>query len=200
MTPLRVKYGLPDSPIQKVAYEGVSPSGEATPQRKPRRLYKAQNPKRKRQKGSHVFAPIVVHEGESTSQTTINPSDVFDMDGLRAENNWPSDDILTFQTSPRVPLQATEIDDSYFSFVEAVLSDECSFYQLSQKLFVVNGWNIKKNETSVSFFHRYMTILTSRFIRRHGSICNKIPWRSPEFIAFVQKVETVLRSVFMFAL
>lgn len=38
---------------------------------------------------------------------------------------------------------------AYPGFVEAVLSDECSFYQLSQKTFVANGWDSVKNEANV---------------------------------------------------
>jgi hypothetical protein len=42
-----------------------------------------------------------------------------------------------------------KMDLAYASFVGAVLSDECSFYQLSKKIFVANGWNPVKNETNV---------------------------------------------------
>jgi hypothetical protein len=45
------------------------------------------------------------------------------------------------------------VDIAYASFVDAVLSDECSFYQLSQKIFVANGWNPVRNETSVRVQH-----------------------------------------------
>jgi hypothetical protein len=49
-------------------------------------------------------------------------------------------------------------DLTYAGFVEAVLSDECSFYQLSQRIFVANGWNPAKNETNVRSYssHRCM--------------------------------------------
>lgn len=42
---------------------------------------------------------------------------------------------------------------TYASFVEAVLSDECSFYQLTQRVFVANGWDSVKNEATVSFLN-----------------------------------------------
>jgi hypothetical protein len=35
-------------------------------------------------------------------------------------------------------------------FVDAVFSDECGFYQLSERLFVVNGWDDKTNTALVS--------------------------------------------------
>jgi hypothetical protein len=41
------------------------------------------------------------------------------------------------------------VDTGYLAFVDAVLSDDCSFYQLNRNIFVVNGWNHKKKEPSV---------------------------------------------------
>jgi len=40
-------------------------------------------------------------------------------------------------------------DLTYSSFVDVVLSDDCSFYQLTQKVFVANGWDCIKNEATV---------------------------------------------------
>jgi hypothetical protein len=62
------------------------------------------------------------------------------------------DDSTNFRDTQEQEARSSEtVNIAYASFVEAILSDECSFYQLSQKLFVANGWNFMRNETSVSF-------------------------------------------------
>ena len=72
------------------------------------------------------------------------------MEDVSADISKRSDKLSMLRTpSSDVPSIAAELDNSYTSFVEAVMSDDCSFYQLNQKLFVVNGWNTKKNEASV---------------------------------------------------
>lgn len=63
------------------------------------------------------------------------------------------DDSTNFGITQEDETPPETVDSAYASFVDAVLSDECSFYQLSQKLFVANGWNPVRNETSVRVQH-----------------------------------------------
>jgi hypothetical protein len=35
--------------------------------------------------------------------------------------------------------------------VDAVLAEECGMHQLTDRLFVVNGWNAKKRESTVGY-------------------------------------------------
>ena len=60
------------------------------------------------------------------------------------------------------------VDITYASFVDAVLSDECSFYQLSQRVFVANGWNPGKNETNVRDKHIEIIVIDRKFLSLHG--------------------------------
>jgi hypothetical protein len=63
-------------------------------------------------------------------------------------------DSTNFRDTQEVETGPPEtVEIAYASFVDAVLSDECSFYQLGQKLFVANGWNPVRNETSVRVQH-----------------------------------------------
>lgn len=41
-------------------------------------------------------------------------------------------------------------DEAYEKFVDAVLADECAVYQISDNLFVVNGWDQRLNMSMVS--------------------------------------------------
>ena len=54
------------------------------------------------------------------------------------------------EKTSRLPTEADA--DSYQSFVEATLAEECAFYQLSERLFVVNGWNVGRKVPTVSDF------------------------------------------------
>ncbi|PPR05142.1 hypothetical protein CVT26_012228 [Gymnopilus dilepis] len=44
-------------------------------------------------------------------------------------------------------------EDPFPDFVAAVLSGECSMYQLTEQLYVVSGWNSKKQEATGSWYH-----------------------------------------------
>ena len=153
--PLKVTYAeLPDSPIQKVAYEGVFSTGDvmyATPQRKPRRPYKDRKWKRQKTSSGRVSSPIPDNPSPVLEEPwQSSPLEVLDVEDVSADISKRSDELSMLRTpSSDVPSIAVELDNSYTSFVEAVMSDDCSFYQLNQKLFVVNGWNTKKNEASV---------------------------------------------------
>jgi hypothetical protein len=144
-----------------VVYEGVLPPGEVvnvTPQRKPRRVYKEQEPKRKRQRTNASSLPNVIALDTVVQQPSQETVDPFETD--EPQNCWPSDEIPTSRTSAMPPTPEPLKDPGYSSFVDAVLSDECSFYRLSLKIFVVNGWNKKKNEPLVSL-HGLGTIMVS---------------------------------------
>lgn len=40
-------------------------------------------------------------------------------------------------------------DDEFSFFLDAVLAEECGLFQLTERLFVANGWNISKRECTV---------------------------------------------------
>ena len=91
-------------------------------------------------------------------------------------------------------------DGNYVSFVDAVMADECSLYQVSRKTFVCNGWNLKKNQSVVSFI---FLVCNEKFpndiCRRLGIICNghsREAWILNMLCASVPKEGKTLR-VFM---
>jgi len=49
-------------------------------------------------------------------------------------------------------------DPSFLTFVQSVLAEECSFWQLSRTLFVVNGWDIKSGSASSTWYHVHQVI------------------------------------------
>ncbi|KAF8870061.1 hypothetical protein BD779DRAFT_1456051 [Infundibulicybe gibba] len=69
------------------------------------------------------------------------------------------DDTLLFQAGDTRETDADSVgdDEEYRRFVESVLADECSMYQLSDSLFVVSGWNQRLNMGTASWYHFQMT-------------------------------------------
>ncbi|KAF9552825.1 hypothetical protein CPC08DRAFT_646420 [Agrocybe pediades] len=59
------------------------------------------------------------------------------------------EDRHTETSSSTSPVSDSE---SYQHFLEAVFSEDCAYYQLSEHLFVVNGWNSTSN-ASISWYH-----------------------------------------------
>lgn len=148
--PLRVTYrDLPDQPVE-VFYGQTRPSlatedqDISTPRRKIRVARGRHTRKRPRSdsKEKDSFGGIpewTLDTLPDSVETPVNDNE----SGL--DDNRPGLGNTQWQDEP--PPQNTDL--AYSGFVEAVLSDECSFYQLSQKTFVANGWNPAKNETNV---------------------------------------------------
>ncbi|KAH9478296.1 hypothetical protein JR316_0008749 [Psilocybe cubensis] len=44
-------------------------------------------------------------------------------------------------------------DENYSLFLDAVLAEECGLFQLTSRLFVVNGWNILRGESTRLWYH-----------------------------------------------
>ena len=163
-SPLQVSYvDLPDSPVRDVVYDGdlADMALEAsTPQRKRRRIAFT-NAHRKRQ--SRTLVAVSNHTKALPSEQVEGIS-LIDSQSI-ARHPSLSPEVLDFPDSsdlenqlervkqPSAELVISEI--RYARFVEAVLADECSFYQLSRKIFVSNGWSSKKNEPVVSVYLIY---------------------------------------------
>lgn len=197
--PVKVRYSdLPDSPIQRVAYEVPSDTIHTTPQRKPRRRNEVPNGlERKRQKTSrNTWSTCATSDGiiDSPSQSA-SPRGAAGHGDPRAEE-WRSDELLPIQPEES---ESSMTDCGYPAFVHSVLSDDCEFYQLNQTIFVVNGWNTKTNEPSVSLGPHLLDIPLSPFTRRCGTICNETLSMIQVFCAFVLK-EGTAQSVSTFAL
>lgn len=91
--------------------------------------------------------------GEGHTEEAVFPS----LHGPDAGDTFP-DFMDSDSLNVDLPLQTFPSDteglgpDHYQPFIEAISAGECGFYQLSQRLFVVNGWNKVSNTTSVSTF------------------------------------------------
>jgi len=57
------------------------------------------------------------------------------------------------------PFNKTTEVDPYQYFVEAVFSEECGVYQLSQSIFLINGWNSTRKTITVSTNYIRITLL-----------------------------------------
>ncbi|KAF8881979.1 hypothetical protein BD779DRAFT_1397130, partial [Infundibulicybe gibba] len=55
-------------------------------------------------------------------------------------------------------------DEGYERFVESALASECAVYQLSDSLFVVNGWDQRLNMSTASWYHLQMTNIGAELI------------------------------------
>lgn len=133
-----VIYGsAPNSPVQTIRYRGGEHSDEdiiPSPQKKPR-IYRAnarQPPKRQQKttRTKHDIAEGAQHiEGEEWEA-------------------WDYDHT----PEPTAPVDSTptpHLEPSYNSFLESLEWDDSMFTQISEELFVVHGWNWRKNEATV---------------------------------------------------
>ena len=139
--PPRVTYGkLPDQPFE-VSYGQTSLSAKhqeiSTPRRKTRISKGSRTWKRPRLESKENVDSASIPE--CTPASDLNDIDCENEDNQGAHQAWEIDKDVLPQTS----------DITYTGFIGAVMSDECSFYQLTQKIFVANGWNHLKNETNV---------------------------------------------------
>jgi len=132
---------LPERPF-KVFYNKTlvaeeDPNAVSTPRRKTR-ISKGSAIRRRTKKWASF-------EGQEKADSTgrisesVSVPDIFDV--VETEGVYFGD----MCTWPRAEEPLT-----YASFVEAVLSDECSIYQVTQKVFIANGWDTVKNEATVS--------------------------------------------------
>jgi len=129
--PKRVSYAsIPNSPTQRVSYLLDDGAGIATPVRKKRTV----NTDRAR----------AVPSKRSRQQLGQNE---FSSPGFDSFNDGGPYSIA--ENVPAQPETSTIAgEEEYTNFVGAVLAEECMICQVSQRLFMVNGW--KNGEATVS--------------------------------------------------
>jgi len=158
--PAHVLYDeLPESPVQKVLYGDSILTSDlkdvSTPRRKTR-THKANQGVRRQKRLRR----------RSRSNEAIERSCNSQAEGPLGANSLTEDELLPYNFEGPYTWQCDSSQDvsqatpghtmdsgtssSYAAFVEAVLSDECSFYRLSRRVFVANGWNSLRKETYVS--------------------------------------------------
>lgn len=154
--PAQVLYDeLPESPVQKVLYGDSTLTSDlkdvSTPRRKTR-THKANQGVRCQKRLRRRSRSNEVIERSCNSQA----------EGPLGANSLAEDELLPYNfedpytwqcDSDRQAMPGHTMDSgtssSYAAFVEAVLSDECSFYRLSRRVFVANGWDSLRKETNV---------------------------------------------------
>ena len=142
-----------NSPPQRVSYEelperpfNVNYDTTLTPENldlsTPRRKTRITKERRTRE---HLYRKKkkVVSAGDSDGPGQSDAHDLVDS-SFEIVSSLPD----TTCTPTEEPL--SKVDLMYAGFVDAVHSDECSFYQLSQRVFVANGWNLVREEPNVS--------------------------------------------------
>lgn len=85
-----------------------------------------------------------------------SPGDVHSSNDVHMHSMHDGSDV-DLVPSPPLPFEGDvswfreqDTMDDYQYFVEAIFAGECGFYQLSRRLFVVNGWNYANNTSNVS--------------------------------------------------
>lgn len=155
-----VSYGaVPDSPIHSVRYSHANDSDSdldiQSPQKKPR-ITKAkpcrhQKPLHKKStEGASIAKASDINASEGrTTDDQDNMGDTADMEA-RDWEGWDRDAASEPAVLVDLP-PLTSQERSYSSFVESLEWDDSMFTQMSDELFVVHGWNWRKNEATVCF-------------------------------------------------
>jgi len=135
--PKRVSYSsIPKSPTQKVSYLLEDDSSSTTPRRKRRSV--------------DINRPQAVPSKRSRQQLAQTNSVLEEQLGF---SEFSSADAGVSGDYPLRLSEALRItaEEEYTSFVASVLAEECMICQVSQRLFMVNGW--KSGEATVSYSH-----------------------------------------------
>jgi hypothetical protein len=120
--------------------DGDDPRNTTTPQRKRRR------PERVSRHRLHSQA-----QASNRSLTGNNAAESTMQDRESAQSEDENGDLLLPEPQDHESGDPSATTAVHFQhFVEAVLLEDCGFYQLSNSLFVVNGWDPKKCEPTVS--------------------------------------------------
>ena len=148
ITPIR--YGaIPNSPIHNVSYGGAEDNTDSdfdikSPQKKPRISVPASHTSRRR-------------PAQHMSTIRNGAADTFDEhdDGM-VSPSWQGQDEDVLPDGRILPLSAdmgsqTDIERSYAMFKESLAWDDSMFTQISEDLFIVHGWNRRRNEATVRF-------------------------------------------------
>ena len=178
--PPKVTYRVPDQPVE-VFYGRTRPLLEdqdiSTPRRKTRvergRLTRKRPHSNSKEDDSFGHLPECMPDSLWASVNKGNDDN---------RDNRPSDGIMC--DSDEHPPQKTDL--AYAGFVEAVLSDECSFYQLSRKTFVANGWNPAKNEANVRVTLESPFTRINQVLSLHGITSEHQPSMIPVQLVFAR--------------
>ncbi|KDR72062.1 hypothetical protein GALMADRAFT_143401 [Galerina marginata CBS 339.88] len=84
-------------------------------------------------------------------------SDLFSSDFEQAAGQLVIEGGQFEETGAGVEGDQPPAGEAFSTFVEATLVGECGMYQLTDRLFVVNGWNRKKRESTGTWYHLQRT-------------------------------------------
>lgn len=99
-------------------------------------------------------------QSREDSDSTLKDVDYFD----------PGDSIPSFNSSESMLSDTVQMDqvtqasspvrseDNYSAFLDAVMAEECGLYQLTDRLFVVNGWNIMRGKATVCQLYCFLQV------------------------------------------
>lgn len=151
----RVKLRAPsDSPPPRIrlckptAHDEASEVDISTPRRRNRAPFLRQKPSRKAVPKANL--PQHSHHSEPHTEPFSDTPSLQYVSNSPVPIQSPSshDEYSSFPMDTDCLYPQSSEEDSYESFVEAVLAQVCSVYQLTQRMFLVNGWNsISKTPT-----------------------------------------------------
>lgn len=155
---VKVVYDYPESPHSRIKYSLNTDSNISTPTRKRRRQKLNASPPRTRrppdQRTSLPSGPLkpiseaIVNDGISVLDSATSADGPWDNSNPLWERLGIEEEFVVTTNHDEDP---TVVEDRKFSFfVEAVCSDQCSFLQLTEDIFVANDWNMEKDEATVS--------------------------------------------------
>ncbi|KAH9474482.1 hypothetical protein JR316_0012941 [Psilocybe cubensis] len=140
---------LPDSPTEVQysynTHESISPI--ITPVRKKRVSGKVSR-LAKKQRSTPITYSKSGEEFETETQTVLQDDTNELAPFYDEEYGVSAPEIDTLGESVNEGASRTD-DEEYSYFLDAVLADECGFYQLTGNLFVANGWSNSRRESTV---------------------------------------------------
>lgn len=156
---VKVVYAYPESPGSRIRYSSDTNINIITPTRKRRRRkLNASPPRTRRPPDQSTLLPSVPLT--PISEAVVNDDGISVLDSATpVDGPWDNSNHLweglgieeEYAATPNHDEHPTVIENRKFSFfVEAVCSDQCSFLQLTEDIFVANDWNMEKDEATVS--------------------------------------------------
>jgi len=141
--------GAPPSPRRRIQLQaGYSSENDTGPIITPRRRRRSKPNHRRRTLPHSSYGP----EGDESEMHPTTPKNYTAQIALtEVQKTHDNTDINVDIESIHLPNpEPIPLTTPYQYFIEAVFAEECAIYQLSQRLFVVNGWNRRTNMITVS--------------------------------------------------
>jgi hypothetical protein len=150
--PKRFHYAPAPSPATRIRYSSADHRPILTPARKRRQLKQGRAPNAVKKSTANHTPPTAALNLDASAHTIPEPDTVPEdeyVDNASAYQNLCDDPYNLESHSIDEPIPQDDESCKYSIFVDSVASDECSFLQLTQDIFIANEWNMQKDEATV---------------------------------------------------